>query len=140
MDDVCNGKVFNEATISLCQGLTEGTLTVGLSKAINYLANTLAKLSTTVGNDTLAHNFHDLILLEYQFIFPLVEHMSELIYREVQREANDFASKYSTIAIVMMVLIGVNFLYFLRYPAYEIEEQIQLSKGLIDLLPEFYKN
>lgn len=40
----------------------------------------------------------------------------------------------------MMILIGVNYLYFLRYPAYEIEEKIQLSKGLIDLLPEFYKN
>ena len=40
----------------------------------------------------------------------------------------------------MIILIGVNFLYFLRYPAYEIEEKIELSKGLIDLLPEYYKN
>ncbi len=41
---------------------------------------------------------------------------------------------------MIIILIGINYLYFLRYPAYEIEEQIRLSKGLIDLLPEYFKN
>jgi hypothetical protein len=42
--------------------------------------------------------------------------------------------------IVVVILMGLNFLYFMRYPAYEIEEKLFLSKGLIDLLPAYYKS
>ena len=80
MNNVCNDRVFDDSRIQLCKGLTEGTLTVGLSKAINYLANNLAKLNSTATNATMEEKFHNLIILEYQFIFPLVEYMANLIY------------------------------------------------------------
>lgn len=47
-------------------------MTVGLSKSVNYFANTLIDLQKKPNNGTLIENFNDLILLEYKFIFPLV--------------------------------------------------------------------
>lgn len=120
LDNVCRKNLFTNDNAKLCQNLTESTLTVGLSKAINYLANTLTALQTVPQNGTLVENFNDIILLEYQFIFPLVEHMTKLMYSELQRENNGFEYEYTTIAIIMIILIGLNFFYFMRYPAHEI--------------------
>jgi len=58
--------------------------------------------------------------LEYDFIFPLVEHMVKLMYDELDTVTGDFSYEYSTLGIVIIWLIAINFLYFLRYPAYEI--------------------
>lgn len=90
-------------------------------------------------NGSLMKNFNDIILLEYKFIFPLVEEMAQMMYDELNLETQSFYEKFSTLTVVIMILIAVNYFYFLKYPAYEIEEKLHLSKGLIDLLPEYYK-
>lgn len=44
-----------------------------------------------------------------------------MMYDELNEEAHNFSYQYSTLTIIIIILIGLNFLYFLRYPAYEIE-------------------
>ncbi len=39
--------------------------------------------------------------------------------------------------VFVIFFIVVHYLYFIKYPAVEIEEKIKLSKDLIELLPEF---
>lgn len=47
-------------------------MTVGLSKSVNYFANTLIDLQKNTRDGSLVENFNEIILLEYKFIFPLV--------------------------------------------------------------------
>jgi hypothetical protein len=42
------------------------------------------------------------------------------MYDELDVETGNFSYEYSTLGIVIIMLIAMNFLYFLRYPAYEI--------------------
>ena len=95
-------------------------MTVGLSKSVNYFANTLIDLQKNPQTGQLLENFNDIILLEYEFIFPLVERMASMMYDELNQEVHRFSSQYSTLTIVIVIFIGLNFLYFLKYPAYEI--------------------
>lgn len=110
-----------DGQLVLCDKIIGGTMTVGLSISMNYFANMLMDLNNRPQNGSLIKNFNDIILLEYKFIFPLVEEMAQMMYDELNEETQSFYGKYSTLTIVIMILIAVNYCYFLRYPASEIE-------------------
>lgn len=120
LDNACQNNILNIDQLKLCSSISGGTMTVGLSKSINYFANTLIDLQRNTANSTLIQKFNDIILLEYKFIFPLIEEMAQMMYDELNKEAHSFSSQYSTLTVVIIILIGLNFLYFLKYPAYEI--------------------
>jgi hypothetical protein len=65
LDNVCKKNRFTSDKVNLCETISEGTMTVGLSKALNYLANQLIDLQDIPNNSSLSlvNKFNDLILL-----------------------------------------------------------------------------
>lgn len=54
MNNVCNHEIFTPEKSDFCKSISEGTLTVGLSKGLNYLANSLVKLENIARAGTLS--------------------------------------------------------------------------------------
>lgn len=52
-DNVCKKDIFNVEQLKLCSSISEGTMTVGLSKSVNYFANTLIDLQKKPNNGSL---------------------------------------------------------------------------------------
>lgn len=53
LDNVCQKNILNVDQLKLCSSISGGTMTVGLSKSINYFANTLIDLQRNTANSTL---------------------------------------------------------------------------------------